>query len=282
MHVALVGAEFEENLAIRYLWGALEAAGHTVAQIVFNAPQDLERAARELAGSGAELAGFSMVFTRRAREFADLATRARELGYRGHVVAGGHFAAFHAERAPDRRARRSTRSASARARRSCASCARTSTTLAAVPGLVWRDGDARSCATRRPPSPRTSTRCRCRRASAPFDRYLGLPITNLLGSRGCLHALRVLLDRGLAQALRAARACACARPEHIADEMAGLYRQGVRIFNFHDDNFFLPRRRRHAGARRGARPRALARTRRRPHRLRGQGRPDAVDEELFA
>ncbi|MEZ4222175.1 MAG: hypothetical protein R3B13_14665 [Polyangiaceae bacterium] len=50
-----------------------------------------------IAESGAELAGLSMVFTYRAREFVRLAERARELGYSGHIVAGGHFAAMHAE-----------------------------------------------------------------------------------------------------------------------------------------------------------------------------------------
>jgi hypothetical protein len=67
MKIALVGAELEENLAIRYIWSSLEKAGHEVVQIVFNHEEATERAARELAQSGAELAGFSMVFTYRAR-----------------------------------------------------------------------------------------------------------------------------------------------------------------------------------------------------------------------
>jgi hypothetical protein len=58
MRVALVGAEFEENLAVRYLWGALEAAGQRVTQVVFNDVDETEAAARALAESGAELAGF--------------------------------------------------------------------------------------------------------------------------------------------------------------------------------------------------------------------------------
>jgi anaerobic magnesium-protoporphyrin IX monomethyl ester cyclase len=96
MHVVLVGAEFEENLAIRYLWGALEAAGHRVTHVVYNRRTELEAAARAIVASRAELCGLSMVFTARGREFADLATRARELGFGGHVVAGGPFAAFYA------------------------------------------------------------------------------------------------------------------------------------------------------------------------------------------
>ena len=92
-----MGAECEENLALRYIRTAVEACGHGVTQITFNAEADTETAAECLARSGAGLAGFSMVFTYRAAEFAALARRSRELGFRGHLVAGGHFAAFNAE-----------------------------------------------------------------------------------------------------------------------------------------------------------------------------------------
>jgi hypothetical protein len=86
--------ECEENLALRYIRAALEGRGHSVTQITFNAEADTEAAAECLARSGAGLAGFSMVFTYRAAEFAAVARRSRELGFRGHLVAGGHFAAF--------------------------------------------------------------------------------------------------------------------------------------------------------------------------------------------
>ena len=62
MKIVLVGAEFEENLAVRYLRGALEAAGHRVKTVVFNSRAEVEEAARALAGSGAPLAGLPMVF----------------------------------------------------------------------------------------------------------------------------------------------------------------------------------------------------------------------------
>jgi hypothetical protein len=97
MDIALVGAEREENLALRCIRAALEARGHCVTQITFNSEADMEGAAECLARSGAGLAGFSMVFTYRAAEFAGLARRCRELGFGGHLIAGGHFAAFNAE-----------------------------------------------------------------------------------------------------------------------------------------------------------------------------------------
>jgi hypothetical protein len=89
MNIAPVGVECEENLALRYIRAALEERGHRVTQITFNAEADTEMAAECLARSGAGLAGVSMVFTCRAAEFAAQGQRSRELGFRGHLVAGG-------------------------------------------------------------------------------------------------------------------------------------------------------------------------------------------------
>jgi hypothetical protein len=58
MNIALVGAECEENLALGYIRAALEARGHHVTQITFNAKADTETAAECLARSGVGLAGF--------------------------------------------------------------------------------------------------------------------------------------------------------------------------------------------------------------------------------
>lgn len=277
MHVALVGAEFEENLAIRYLWGALEAEGHRVTQVVFNGRAELELAAQELASSGAEVAGFSMVFTSRGREFAALAQRVRELGFAGHIVAGGHFAGFYAdELLRDVPAIDSV--ALGEGESILCKLVAMLDDLSTVQGLVWRDGGriVHNAPALKPPDldvlpwpPRKS----------PLDSYLGMAVTNILSSRGCSHSC--------AFCSIAAWHKLCGGPrvrmrsvDHVADEMADLYRRGVRIFNFHDDNF-LPARR----AERFARVRALKAA----LETRGMGRiafaikarPDAMEDELL-
>lgn len=236
MRVALIGAEFEENLAVRYLRGALEQAGHEVLQIVFNDARDIEWTARTLARTGAELAGLSMVFTWRAKQFVQVAIRARELGYAGHITAGGHFAAFHAE--PLLRDVPAIDSvAIGEGERILCELAAAGCDPRAVRGMVYRRGAAivRNEAAPNPPAlddlpwpPRKQ----------PLDSYLGIPITNMLASRGCSHAC--------AFCSIAAWHRMCGGPrlrlrsvEHVADEMAALYARGARIFNFHDDNFFL-------------------------------------------
>jgi radical SAM superfamily enzyme YgiQ (UPF0313 family) len=277
MDVVLVGAELEENLALRYLRGALTAEGFQVGQVEYDFPDDLDRAAAEIAASGARLAGLSMVFTRRGREFADLAARCRALGFRGQIVAGGHFAAFHAEEL--------LRDVPAidvvvigEGERILCDLARGGD-LAAIPGLVYRDGDT---VRRTPPAAPEQdldklpwpTRRR------PFDRYLGLPIVNMIGSRGCHYACGFCSIAAWHKLCGGARYRARSAAD-VAAEMGCLYREGVRLFNFHDDNFLGTDRDENL-ARAHALGEALARQGVGKLGFQIKARPDAVDPELFA
>ena len=94
MKVVLIGAELEENLGLRYIASSLEVCGHSVAIVPFNSEQDQESAMRQALAFEPEIAGLSMVFTSRAREFCRLARRLREAGFRGHVIAGGPVRVF--------------------------------------------------------------------------------------------------------------------------------------------------------------------------------------------
>ena len=238
MRIVLVGAEFEENLAVRYLRGALERAGHEVIQLVFNEASDTERVARVVADSGAPLVGFSMVFTARARQFARLAERVRQLGYRGHIVVGGHFAAFHpTELLTDVSAIDSV--AIGEGEDLLTELAERLSDLASVRGLVFRG--VSGLIRENPPAqkPPDLDRLACPPRKQPLDTYLGLPVTNLLSSRGCGYSCTfcsiVAWHRLCGGERVRMRGCA-----GVAQEMADLYRAGARIFNFHDDNFFLP------------------------------------------
>lgn len=279
MHVALVGAELEENLAVRYLRGSLEEAGHEVTQIVFDGPADLERAATELARSRAPLAGMSMVFTRRALEFVELANRARCLGYTGHITVGGHFAAFNAESLiRDVPALDSV--AIGEGEPILCSLVRNLGDLAAVRGLVWRDPDGCPRRNEASPKPADLDQLPWPTRKLPYFRYLGLPIVNMLGSRGCSHHCDFCSITAWHKMSGGAR-LRMRSPESVAEEMAALYDDGVRIFNFHDDNFLLPNRRltlerldrleAALGARRVGRIAFAI-----------KARPDEVDHELFS
>lgn len=279
MRIALVGAEFEENLAIRYIWGALKRAGHEVVPIVFNGRDQVEAAAQRLTESGADLAGFSMIFTYRAREFADLAVESRRRGYRGHLTAGGHFAAFHADELL-REVPAIDSVAVGEGEGILVELAANWPSLTGVKGLIWRtpDGEVVHHPPASNPDDLDSLAWPVRKS--PPDRFLGMPIVNLLSSRGCTHAC------AFCSIAAWHRRCGGSRHRErsvarVAEEMVSLYGQGIRIFNFHDDNFFPPTR-----AAALAKVRALKREL--EARAVGQiafaikARPDEVDAELFA
>jgi anaerobic magnesium-protoporphyrin IX monomethyl ester cyclase len=279
MRIALVGAECEENLALRYIRGALERAGHFVLQITFNSEDEIERAARELAESKTKLAGFSMVFTYRAREFADLAARARQMGYIGHITAGGHFVAFNADSVlRDVPALDSI--VVGEGEDPMCELADHLAAPEAVRGLVRRNSVGEIVHNEAAAKPSELDTLACPIRKQPPDAFLGLPIVNMLSSRGCTHSCAFCSIAAWHKLCGGAR-FRMRGPEAVAEEMASLYDQGFRIFNFHDDNFFL-----------GSKAQNFERARKLEAELRRRGvgriafavksRPDCVDKELFA
>ena len=278
MHVALVGAEHQEDLTVRYLWGALEAAGHEVTHVVFNDVEDLERAARQLVETHAPLAGLSMVFTSRAAEMALLAERARQLGYRGHITSGGHFAAFNAE-ALLRDVEAIDSAVVGEGEAAICQLASSLVELDAIPGLVFRAHDGAVLRNGPADKPRDLDTLPWPVHMKPYHEYLGVPIASLLGSRGCSYRCHFCSitswHRMCGGAVLRMRA-----PERVAEEIAALWADGVRIFNFTDDNFILPNRRlmlerldrlERALSERGVGRIAFA----------TKARPDEIDEEML-
>jgi len=239
--IALVGAELEENLALRSIHAALERAGHCAQLFSFDEPEQLAATADRIAASAPELVGLSMVFTRRAREFLDLAQALRAKAVRGPIVAGGHFAVLHA-RELLRDAPQLDFVLAGEGEEALVSLLGSLDDLARVAGLTWRDGpgSVRSNPTCPPPDDLDARAWPTRPQT--FERYLGLPIANVLSGRGCWAACRFCSIRAWHEAIGGAR-FRQRTPESLAEEMASLYhRRGVRLFNFHDDNFFHPRR----------------------------------------
>jgi anaerobic magnesium-protoporphyrin IX monomethyl ester cyclase len=287
MKVALVGPELEENLSLRYLASALAAAGHEPRLFDFHGPHQIGPMARDVAAWQPQAVGLSMVFTARAREFLDLAAALRRESFAGHIVAGGHFASFHAadllrdfpaldtiihgegeEALVDLLAHleppripatgvplaacppvlsetelggspHPPRGTEANILRGgCGDPPRSN--LASVAGLSYReDGAVCRTAPRRNPDDLDLRPWPLR--PEVFQTYLGLPIANMLSSRGCFGrcsfcSIRAWYRENPGKELRQRS------PEEVAREMAMLYYDhGIRIYNFHDDNFFLPR-----------------------------------------
>lgn len=238
MKVALVGAELEENLGLRYMASTLESGGHEAEIVPFNSEHDVPRAVEEVIAFAPQITGLSMVFTSRAREFCRLAQALRDEGYHGHLIAGGHFASFNCERLLQDFPAFDSVGLGEGEELICA-LADHLDEISRIPGLCYRQSDgsvAINPSTSNPnnldglPFPKRTT----------FHEYFDRPIASILSSRGCWRncafcSINAWYKRGGGKRFRLRSV------ENIVAEMKELYfRYGVRIFNFQDDNFFLP------------------------------------------
>jgi radical SAM superfamily enzyme YgiQ (UPF0313 family) len=92
--VALVGAEFEENLSLRYLAATVERAGFRAEIVPFNDDARRPEVAARVLALEPLVVGLSVPFQVRARQLLAVAQDLRAGGYAGHVCIGGHFATF--------------------------------------------------------------------------------------------------------------------------------------------------------------------------------------------
>jgi len=241
MRIALVGPELEENLALRYLHAAVDRAGHGAEIFDFHAPDQIPDLIAGLMAAGPEVVGLSMVFTARAGEFIALAEGLRAAGYRGHITAGGHFASFHARQIlEDYSAFNSI--IHGEGEEAIVDLIEHLDRPERVPGLTWRDAAGRIHGTGRRANIDDLDLRPWPTRPASFQDYFGLPIASILSSRGCYGnchfcSINAWHRQNGGKRFRQ-RDVRC-----VAGEMAQLvHDRGVRIFNFHDDNFFLPQK----------------------------------------
>lgn len=238
--VALVGPEFEENLGLRYLHAALTRAGHEVRILDFRGSAQAPEVVEQALSFRADVVGLSMTFARRGREFADLAADLRKAGFGGHLTCGGHFATVHAEDL--------LRDVPALDTVVLGEGEEPLVELLAnldrpgeVAGLCYRlaDGAVAHSAPRPVPDSLDARAWPVREKR--FDEILGLGLVDMVSGRGCWAACRFCSIEAWHRRVGGKRF----RQRSVADvaeEMAGLYAKGARIFNFTDDNFFLPER----------------------------------------
>lgn len=252
--VVLVGSEHEENLSLRYLAAAVERAGFPAVIVAWDGGAPEDRAVEQAIAARPIVVGISVPFQHRAQEMLSLAQRLRAAGYRGHITTGGHFATFE-------------HTAILRAHPSIDSVVRhegeetlveltravyEGGPLRAIPGLVIRgpsekrlpligmgQGDAGVIVGPERPLPKLD--------HLPFpDRrgdameILGVRSAPIIGSRGCYADCSFCCIHAYAEAAKGPR-YRMRSVANIVEEMKLEYdRRKVRLFVFHDDNFFLP------------------------------------------
>jgi len=279
--VALIGSEYEENLSLRYLASAVEACGFTASLVAFNERADRDSVVCEARALEPLVVGISVPFQHRASELLHVATGLREHGYRGHVCVGGHFATFEYSNilrdvpAIDSVVRHEGEETLV----DLCTRVRDGRPLAGIQGLVLREGDRIHIGDPRP-LPRLDAMPFPDRRGQPHD-VLGVKAAPIVGSRGCYADCSFCCIFAYADNAKGPR-YRMRSPEDIAREMKVEHgRRGVRLFVFHDDNFFLPNR-----------PKNVERYERLGALLREEGlhdialvlkcRPNDVDPGLFA
>lgn len=279
MRIALVGAEIEENLALRYIAAALEAAGHEVAVFDFHNEKQVPDLTRKITTGRFEILGLSMIFTARSWEFLGLAARCREAGFEGHITSGGHFAALHAARLIEDYPALDT-VIHGEGEEPMVELTQHLDRPELVSGLTYRDSSGRPRSTGPRPNPDDLDSRPWPSRPEQLHRYLGKPIANLLSSRGC-YASCAFCSIHAYHCLSGGKRFRQRNIEAVAEEMAALYHdRGVRIFNFQDDNFLVPRKKKNLD-RANRLKAALANHGVGQIAIQAKARPDCIDEEVI-
>jgi hypothetical protein len=238
MKVALIGAELEENLGLRYMAAALETAGHQARIIPYNNERDLAQTVSQTLTFSPEIVGLSMVFTSRGREFCDLAQALRDKSFTGHIIAGGHFAALNCRQLLEDFPAFDSIGLGEGEEIICQLADQLSH-FHEVPGICYRQKDDTIHTNRSKGNPENLDALPFPKRTT-FHDYFGKPIASILSSRGCWRScafcsINAWYKQGGGKIFRI-RSVA-----NIVDEMKNLYfDHGIRIFNLQDDNFFLP------------------------------------------
>jgi hypothetical protein len=270
----LIGPELEENLALRYIHAAVEQAGHEPRILDFHDASQIPALVGQVIAWQPDVVGMSMVFTARALEYVQLAEALRRAGYGGHITAGGHFASFNAEKLLEdvpaidsvlhgegEQALPALLAGLDRARE--------------VAGITLRADGARMLTNAAPPPTDDLDAIAFPTRSPRYQSYLGMPIANVLSGRGCFADCDFCSINAWHRRI-GGRRFRQRSVENLVAEMALLYhRDRVRIFNFHDDNFFLPTESANV-ARFGAIRDALRRHGAGPIAIQVKARPDTV------
>lgn len=240
MKVALIGAELEENLGLRYIASSLESKNVDVDIIPFNFEKDIEEVVKSVMQIRPQIVGLSMVFTGRGMEFCRLASALRDEGYTGHINAGGPFASFNCKKLLRDFKAFDTITLGEGENILCELTANISN-ISKVKGICHRNENGEVIIN--PPEilqdnldelpfPKRIT----------FHAYFGQNIASILTSRGCWRncafcSIRAWYDRVGGKKYRTRSI------ENLVEEMKLLYnKHDVRIFNFQDDNFFTPQK----------------------------------------
>lgn len=245
LNVLFIASEDEENLSVRYPAAALVKAGHTIEIAPFSVPEDADRVLKQIHRFHPDIVAVSMAFQSRAPAFFELIKKIRKGNAVCHITAGGHFPTFEYRKILELKIGINSvvRFEGEQPLVELAEFLEGKRKISDVSNLVFWVGKMiveNHIIDRFPdldalPFPVRNDKPQVR---------LGENFATLISSRGCWHAACAYCCIGAFHAKKQGKRHALRSPENVAREIAGLYhKQGVRLFQFHDDNFLLARER---------------------------------------
>jgi anaerobic magnesium-protoporphyrin IX monomethyl ester cyclase len=246
--VLLIGAEDEENLAIRYLGGVLNKNGYEVKISPFSKIQDIKKVLKDIKRFNPDLIGISIAFQSLAKMFFLLIKEIKKIYPDIHITVGGHFPTFEYEEILKNIPEIDSiiRFEGEKPIVSLIETIKKQETIdkdkdfSKVPNLVYRNNGKISENQCKHEFPNLNILPYPIRTNKPQVR-LGENFATLIASRGCFHSSCLYCCIGAFHSKKTGCKYALRSPESIADEIADLYyKKNIRLFQFHDDNFMLP------------------------------------------
>ena len=251
--VMLVGAEDEENLAIRYLGAELQKKGHTVRIVPCSNNNDFSGVLKELKSFHPDIVALSMAFQSLAPMFLELIHKIKETKPDVHVTVGGHFPTFEFEKLLEYGTIDSVIRFEGEIpisklidaivnNKSLSNTLNLDKSLSNIPNLAYKSTEDK--AIKETPIngkfPDLDDLPFPLRNKKPYTR-LGEKFATLITSRGCFHSRCIYCCIGAFHKQKTGLPYSLRSSENVAREMGELYHHHkVRLFQFHDDNFLLP------------------------------------------
>jgi anaerobic magnesium-protoporphyrin IX monomethyl ester cyclase len=241
LKIILIGAEDEENLAIRYLGAVLQEAGHEVRIVPCSRYADFEKTLWQINRFRPDLIGISIAFQSLATMYFDLADKIKNCLPKTYIIAGGHFPTFEFRKILDDQKSIDSigRFEGEKTMLELAEFLQHKREISDISNLVYRQGAQlceNYCVTDFPALDDLPWPLREKKA----QHRLNEKFATLISSRGCWHSSCVYCCIGAFHAKKSQK-FKLRSVKLVVEEISFLYHaKGIRIFQFHDDNFMLP------------------------------------------
>jgi radical SAM superfamily enzyme YgiQ (UPF0313 family) len=240
MRAVLVGPIQQENLALGYLAGSSNAAGHPTTLVAYAYRADLDSAIRATLDAKPDLVGLGIAFQNNIDDYLELMRELRRRGFQGHLTAGGHVPTFCYEEllrdVPELDS--IVRHDGEHTLVEMLDKLGRGEALKGIAGLVWRDGSAITKGPNRVTLGDLDSLPWPLRGGEPYS-VGGIVVDFLITARGCVGECNYCSiaaytsEQKMPFRLR--------KPAAVAEEIASLYHgHGARVMFVQDDLFVLP------------------------------------------